>query len=88
MIGLDQYVGTKRSFLGFDYSKLMSAAGGALSAAGGSGGGGDAAAAAKIAEMQKQQAEASANTWKLVGVVGIVVIIAGVFMLRPKQAAA
>jgi hypothetical protein len=85
MIGLATYAATKRSLLGFDWKTLASAAGGALSAAGGAqGGGGDAAAAKAKAEAEKAAAEKSANTWKLIGVIGIVVIIGGVFLLKPK----
>jgi hypothetical protein len=87
MNGLASYSATKRSLVGFDWKMLANAAGGALSAAGGGGGGGDASAAKARADMEKAQAEKSAKTWKLIGLIGVAVIIGGVIMLRPKKAA-
>ena len=74
------------TLLGFDYMSLLKGAGGMLSGAGGmfGGGGGAAGGAAGGAdaerrrlEDEKRRAEKSAQTWKIVGIVGLGIVLLG-----------
>ena len=92
MIGLEAYVGTKRTIIGIDWLNLasgaMKTAGGAFD--GGSGGGSSDAAmqhamALQAAQNQAAMAQQSASNWEMIGIVGIlVVVIGGVVVLKKK----
>ena len=91
MIGLDSYTSTKRSLVGVDWLNLTSGAfktaGGAISSHEGSGTpDADAKQADKVKlEEQKKAAEASASTWKKVGVAGVVAVVVGFLWMRHKR---
>lgn len=82
MIGLDTFVGTKRSFIGIDW---LNFGGSALKTAGGAFGGGGAggtdaqtqAAAQAKAAADKQKAEDAASMWKKIGVVALLAMGVG-----------
>lgn len=91
MIGLDSYIGTKKSFIGVDFLNLASGAfktaGGALASGTVPGAPQDAQAADKARQLEeaKRAAEQSASTWKLIGVVGLIAAgIGGVFWYRHR----
>ena len=88
MIGLDSYIGTKKSFIGVDFLNLAS---GAFKTAGGAFAAGpstptpESADKARQLEAAKKAAEQSASTWKLIGVVGLIAAgIGGVFWYRHR----
>ena len=90
MIGLDSFVGTKGSLVGIDWLNLTSGAfktaGGAFSSQGSNTPDADAKQADKVKlEEQKKAAEASASTWKKVGVAGVVAVVVGFLWMRHKR---
>ena len=89
MIGLDQYIGTKESFVGVDFLNLAS---GAFKTAAGAIAPGpnatpDAQALDKARQIEAQKkAEASASTWRKVGIGALIVAaIGGVYWYRHRS---
>lgn len=97
MVGLDSYTATKESFVGIDWLNLTSGAlktgAGAVSAFSSPDAGSQptAQAAAEKARLEEQRktAEASAATWRKVGIAGVLALVlgGGWYWLKHRKAA-